>query len=635
MKDGFIKVKAVSPKIEVGNVAYNKSEIIKEIKKAVDEGVKILVTPELSLTGVTAGEMAKDGVILNACEKELANIKFATKDSDILVFVGAPLSYKGTVYSCAVAIKSGEILGVVPKIGKMPFLKDYITLNGEKFPLGTDISFSSSNLPSLTIGVLVGDSVSNPSPKGYFLSENGATVIVNLSSSYELVTSEELRRASFVSKTFATASAYIVANPGDYESSTQNVYSAHNLIVENGEILAESKPFEKKTGDCVSEIDVNYLFNKHLEKYDGASALSDISFKFELTKTSLTRKVESHPFFPKGKEELAKRCEKILTMQSRSLAKRLTASYSNGMVLGISGGLDSTLALLVCVKCADYLAWDRNKITAITMPCFGTTVRTKSNATELCRALGVTLREIDIFEATRVHFRDIGHDEANHNVVYENAQARERTQILMDVANSQGALVVGTGDLSEVALGWSTYNGDHMSMYNVNSALPKTLIRHVVAHFAQSADENVKNILFDILDTPVSPELLPAKENGEIEQKTEDIVGPYELHDFFIYNFVGRKFAPSKIYRLALYAFDGKYSEETVYKWLTVFIKRFFTQQFKRSCSPDGVRIGSVSLSREDFKMVSDFSYKTFLEELDTCLPCAKGGGPLVVEGLK
>ena len=617
MKDGFIKVKAVSPKIEVGNIAYNKTEIIKEIKKACEQGVKILVLPELSLTGVTASDMTNNGVILNACEKELSNIKFATKDSDILVFVGAPLSYKGAVYSCAVAIKSGEILGVVPKIGKMPFFKDYVTIDGEKYPLGTDISFTASNMQGLTIGVVVGDAVSTPSPKGFFLAENGATVIVNLSSSYELVTSEEIRRASFISKSFATASAYIVSNPSETESTSKNIYSAHNLIVENGEILSESKPFEEKTGDCVSEIDVNYLSNKRLSKYDGGGALTSIGFKFEIEKTTLTRKVESHPFFPKGKEELAKRCEKILTMQSRSLAKRLTASYSNGMVLGISGGLDSTLALLVCAKCADYLGWERKKITAITMPCFGTTERTKSNATELCRALGVTLREIDIFDATRVHFKDIGHDESNRNVVYENAQARERTQILMDVANEIGAIVIGTGDLSEVALGWSTYNGDHMSMYNVNSALPKTLIRHVVAHFAENAEEKVKNILLDILDTPVSPELLPAKENGEIEQKTEDIVGPYELHDFFIYNFAGRKFAPSKIYRLALYAFDGKYDEPTVYKWLSLFIKRFFTQQFKRSCSPDGVRIGSVSLSREDFKMVSDFSYKTFLEELD------------------
>ena len=635
MKDGFIKVKAVSPKIEVGNVAYNKSEIIKEIKKAVSEGVKILVLPELSLSGVTADEMAKNSVILNACEKELINIKFATQDSDILVFVGSPLSYKGNVYSCAIAIKSGEILGVVPKIGKMPFLKDYIKIGDEKYPLGTDILFSCESMPNLTIGTVVGDSVSTPSPKGFFLSESGATIIVNPSSAYELVASEEIRRASFVSKTYATASAYIVANPSEDESTTKNIFSAHNLIVENGEILAENKPFDSKTGDCVSEIDVNYLASKRENKYTHFEGAGVISFKFELSKTTLTREVSNHPFFPKGKEELAKRCEKILTMQSRSLAKRLTASYSSGMVLGISGGLDSTLALLVCVKCADYLGWERNKITAITMPCFGTTNRTKSNATELCNALGVSLREIDIFEATRVHFKDIGHDESNHNVVYENAQARERTQILMDVANSIGALVIGTGDLSEVALGWSTYNGDHMSMYNVNSALPKTLIRHVVAHFAENVEESIKNILLDILDTPVSPELLPAKENGEIEQKTEDIVGPYELHDFFIYNFVGRKFAPSKIYRLALYAFDGKYDSDTIYKWLTVFIKRFFTQQFKRACSPDGVRIGSVSLSKGDFTMVSDFSYKTFLEELDSCLPCAKGGGPDAVEGLE
>lgn len=618
MKDGFIKVKAVSPKLEVGNIAFNKGEIIKEIKKAEGQGIKILVTPELSLCGATTFDMASNGVILNACEKEIENIKFATKDTDILVFIGAPISYKGCVYSCAIAIKSGEILGVVPKIGKMPFLKDYVKIGEEKYPLGTDLLFSCTNMPSVTIGVIIGDTISNPSPKGFFLCEGGATIIVNPSSSYELVASDDIRRASFISRSFATKSAYIVANPSEDESTTKNIYSAHNLIVENGEILKESKPFESKTGDCVSEIDTNYLFEKRKNLLSHNEGVQSIGFDFKLEKTTLTRKISSTPFFPEGKEELSKRCEKILTMQSRSLAKRLTASYSKGMVLGISGGLDSTLALLVCVKCADYLGWDRSTITAITMPCFGTTNRTKSNATELCLSLGVNLREIDIFEATRVHFKDIGHDENNHSVVYENAQARERTQILMDVANSLGALVIGTGDLSEVALGWSTYNGDHMSMYNVNSALPKTLIRHVVAHFAENADKKVKNILTDILDTPVSPELLPAKENGEIDQKTEDFVGPYELHDFFIYNFVGKKFAPSKIYRLALYAFDGKYNEATVYKWLTVFIKRFFTQQFKRSCSPDGVRIGSVSLSREDFKMVSDFSYKTFLEELDT-----------------
>ncbi len=634
MKDGYIKVKSISPRTEVGGVSFNKEEIVKEIKSAIGQGVKILVFPELTLTGKTAGDMAYSGVILNACEKALLNIKFATQGSDILVFVGAPLQYKGASYSCAVAIKSGEILGVVPKIGKMPYFKDFIKIGDEKYPFGTDLLFTCKEISDLTIGVVIGDAVANPSPKGFFLCENGATVIVNLSGSYELVSSEEIRRAAFVSKSYATRSAYIVANPSEDESTTSNVYSAHNFIVENGDILAESKPFEKKTGDCVSEIDVSYLAGKRNSVGARAEAITDVSFSFKLEKTTLTRKISKTPFFPEGKEELKRHCEKILTMQSRSLAKRLTASYSKGMVLGISGGLDSTLALLACVKCADYLGWDRKTVTAITMPCFGTTKRTKSNATELCKSLGVTLREINIFEATRVHFKDIGHDENDHSVVYENAQARERTQILMDVANSIGALVIGTGDLSEVALGWSTYNGDHMSMYNINSALPKTLIRHVVEHFANISDENVKGILLDILDTPVSPELLPAKENGEIEQKTEDIVGPYELHDFFIYNFVGRKFAPSKIYRLALYAFGGKYDGDTVYKWLTVFIKRFFTQQFKRSCSPDGIRIGSVSLSKNDFSMVSDFSYKSFLEELNSCLPCAKGGGPLAVEGL-
>ena len=616
MKDGFIKVKAVSPRLEVGNVAFNKKEIIKEIKRAESEGVKILVFPELSLTGASVGDMASSGVILKACENELVNIKFATQGGDILVFVGAPIQYNGATYSCVVAIKSGEILGVVPKIGKMPFLRDFVKIGDKKYPLGTDVLFSCSTVENLVVGVLVGDTVAQSSPKDFFLSEMGATVLVNASSSYELVTSDEIRRASFISKSYATSTAYIVANPGDDESSSKNVYSAHNLIVENGEILAESEPFANKTGDSVSEIDINYLSSKRQSAMPTHASAGAISFDFKLEKTLLTRKIEKTPFFPEGKEELAKRCEKILTMQSRSLAKRLTASYSKSMVLGISGGLDSTLALLVAARCADYLGWDRKTIHAITMPCFGTTKRTKSNATELCNSLGVTLKEVNIFEATRVHFRDIGHDESNHNVVYENSQARERTQILMDVANGIGGLVIGTGDLSEVALGWSTYNGDHMSMYNVNAALPKTLIRKLVEYEAES-NKSYGAVLCDILNTPVSPELLPADDKGEIDQKTEDIVGPYELHDFFIYNFIGRKFAPSKIYRLALYAFDGKYDGDTVYKWLSLFIRRFFTQQFKRSCSPDGVRIGSVSLSKNDFDMVSDFSYKAFQEELD------------------
>ena len=624
MKDGFIKVKAVSPLLEVGNVAFNKTEIVKEIKKAQGEGVKILVMPELGLCGVTAGGLSASSVIVSACEKELINIKFATQGTDILVFVGAPILYNNSVYSCTVAIKSGEILGVVPKIGKMPFLKDLVKIGDSKYPLGTDLTFACASVPNLIIGAVVGDITKCVSPKDLFLCEGGATVIVNPSSDYELVTSEQIREACFVSRSYACSAAYIVANPGEGESSSKNVYSANNLICEHGEILAKSAAFESKTGDCVSEIDVSYLASRRENNEALKEAGAHINFSFNIEKTTLTRKVSKTPFFPEGKEELSLRCEKILTMQSRSLAKRLTASYSSGMVLGISGGLDSTLALLVATICADYLGWDRKKITAITMPCFGTTKRTKSNATDLCNALGVTLYEIDIFEATRVHFRDIGHSEDNHNVVYENAQARERTQILMDVSNALGALVIGTGDLSEVALGWSTYNGDHMAMYNVNSALPKTLIRHVVAHFAKNADDNIKRILIDILDTPVSPELLPSNENGEIEQKTEDIVGPYELHDFFIYNFAGRRFAPSKVYRLAKYAFDKKYDDDTIYKWLCVFIKRFFTQQFKRSCSPDGVRLGSVSLSKNDFDMVSDFSYKAFLEELEACLPCAK-----------
>ena len=630
MKNGFIKVKCVSPKIKLGSPEFNSTLVAEEILKADSEGVKVLVFPELTLCGASLGDLLKDRLMLEGCENGIKAIMEKTRGTDPLAFVGVPVGYGGEVYSCVAVLQAGCLLGLVVKntvaiddvLGQEKIfspVEDYFPIDeyaGVSSPVnGTHLLFTCENVRDLVVGCEIGIESQNAS----ILTRAGATIVVNPCASYETVASEEYRLMLARVKSKRHVCGYIVCNPGEGESTASAIFSAHNIICENGDVLGENKPFSSKTGDLVSEIDVNYIANKQrnggLVGKGLAGTLGGNFFQLRVEDTALTRRVLPYPFLLENQEEMAKRCEKIFEMEARAVARRLTASYSKCAVIGISGGLDSTLALITLAKATDYLGWDRKSIVAITMPCFGTTSRTKSNAVLLCEEFGVTTREINISEAVRVHLEDIGQSMENHSVAFENAQARERTQVLMDVANQLGGIVVGTGDMSEVALGWATYNGDHMSMYNVNSAIVKTLVRALVAHYARGAKASVSKILYDILDTPVSPELLPAKD-GKIQQKTEDLVGPYDLHDFFIYNFVGRGFAPNKVYYLATIAFEGMFDKDTIYKWLEVFIKRFFSQHFKRSCSPDGIKLGSVSLSKTDLNIPSDMSYELYLNNL-------------------
>lgn len=606
-----LKIKCVSPDFKLGDVSYNGRLIVDEVKKADKAGVDILVFPELCLCGYSLRDMLSSPVIVDACEKEIAKIARATKNTDVVFYLGAPIKHKGKLYNGVVCMQWGSTHSVTVKRTfdkKSPFGENRVfdtSLDGgdknfggvtHAAHVGMDIIGFVGDGWDLHIGCVVGNDYSCLDE----MKKQGVDVIVNPTAQIALVTTENDRIRIAEEISYKCGCTFVMCNAGEYESTTDGLFTPHSIVAQKGEILASTALFDEKKGDLVCVIDAK------------------ASKKGKKPTPRKANENSPHPFVLDDGDEMYKRCELILNIQAHALARRLVSSYSKSMVVGISGGLDSTLALLAMVKSADLLGWDRKSIVAITMPCFGTTKRTKSNAIDLCNALGVDLREIDILEATRIHLRDIGHDESIKNVTYENAQARERTQILMDVANDLGGIVVGTGDLSEVALGWATYNGDHMAMYNVNSDIPKTLVRYVVSYFAENVGGRVAKILFDILDTPVSPELLPPQENGEIEQKTEDLVGPYDLHDYFLYNFVGRGYKPSQIYKNALEAFNGRFDADTIYKWLTVFIKRFVTQQFKRSASPEGIKIGSVSLSpRGDFNMPSDMSYQSFLDELE------------------
>ncbi len=614
MKDGFIKVKAISPEIFVADVSGNTKKLKDAIDQAERLGVKILVTPELCLCGYSAYDLIATPTILNACKRALEELKNHTQGKDILAFVGLPMQIGTGIYSCAVAIKGGELLGICTSRGLTGEQKrifsmqdvddvEFIKIGTGTYEVTPRLELECTNVEGLTIGVEIG---------GDLLTKNvNSSIVCHLGAGIETLNSEDQRRLLVKGKSLANSCAYIMANPPSTETTTDIIFGAHNMICENGVIIAQSRPFEKKNGECVSEIDVQKLFRLRTQ---GAKGEGTKAVCFELNKktTILTRKINPYPF-----KTTRENCEKALEIQARALARRLEASYSSKMVIGISGGLDSTIALVAMVKCADLLEWERDSIIAVTMPCFGTTSRTKSNAITLCEELGVDLREIDISEAVRGHFADINHEEENTNVTYENAQARERTQVLMDIANDENAIVVGTGDLSEIALGWSTYNADHMSMYNVNSTIPKTLVRQILSVYAEKADTVIRDIIYDVLDTPVSPELLPADENGQIAQKTEEKVGSYDLNDFFLYNMIHLGFMPSKTFRLACIAFEDKCDPEAIYEALERFIKRFFSQQFKRSCSPDGIQVTDVSLSpRGAFKMASDASARTYLEEL-------------------
>ena len=602
-----LKIKCVSPKIKLGDVNYNSQLISNEIYNADNEGADIVLFPELCLCGYSLKDMLGSCALVGICQREILRIARDTRGTKALAVVGFPFSYKKQIYNSVAVIEGGDLLGVVPKskfpmrspygenrVFKIPYVDDdQIEALATCLDFGTDLIF---DVGDYGLGVVIGDARENAGN----LAGMGADIILNPTADIVTVTMEDDRRQEAKEISYYNECVFVMCNSAETESSADGLFTPHSILCQNGKIIHEKNVFSEEIGDPVWEFDVKSTEKCKVISHDKSA------------------KNSPHPFILDSAHEMDKRCELILNIQAHALARRLESTYSKKMVVGISGGLDSTLALIAMVKAADLLGWDRQNVVAITMPCFGTTKRTKSNATELCRELGVTIKEIDILEATRVHLRDIGHDESNHNVAYENAQARERTQILMDIANDIGGIVIGTGDLSEVALGWSTYNGDQMSMFNVNNDIPKTLVRCVVDYFARNTEESVAKILLDILDTPVSPELLPPCKSGEIEQKTEDLVGPYELHDYFLYNFVGRDMPPSKIYKNAKEAFEGKYDDGTIYKWLTIFIKRFITQQFKRSASPEGVKIGSVSLgSRGDFNMPSDMSYQVFLDELE------------------
>lgn len=628
MKQGYIKARALSPELRVADVKFNTAKIIQAIWDSAERGVKLLVLPELCVSGATCGDLFLQKALIDACEDAVSSIAEATYEKKIIVVLGAPLRQRSRLYNCAVAICDGRILGAVPKTTLTADEKRYfcvpdgtendIFISEISYPFSPRLIFEALQLSELKLGIEFGEELFSAATVAHDLCARGATVIACPSATPEIVGLEEERIEQIKAKSRMLKCAYVLSSAGECESTTDSIYAASNIICENGQILTQCAPFSEADGSVISEIDVRFLNDDRIRcgNFASVSGEGDFSvfFTLALEKTTLTRFIDPSPFTSKHIDEY----EKILTMQSLALARRLQASGSKTAVLGISGGLDSTLALLVLIRACDHLGWDRASIHCITMPCFGTTKRTKSNAILLCESLGVTIKEINISRAVGVHFEDIGIDTSDRSVTFENAQARERTQVLMDYANMVGGLVVGTGDLSEIALGWSTYNADHMSMYNPNCNIPKTLVRELVFYEAGEASLEVGQVLSDILATPVSPELLPPDKDGKIAQKTEDLVGPYELHDFFLYNFIKKGFAPSKIYRIAKYAFDGDFDDETIYKWLCVFIKRFFTQQFKRSCSPDGVRVGPVSLSpRAGLKMPSDATYWVWLDELN------------------
>ena len=594
----------------------------------------MIVFPELCITGYTCGDLFTQDILLDKAKEALLSIAAYTEDKDGLIFVGVPLAVDGELYNVAAALNRGKILGFttktfLPNYGEFYEMRQFrqgpdqarmIVFEGKEIPFGPQLLFVADEMDSLIVSAEICEDVWSPVPPSIEAVREGAVLIANCSASDETIGKEEYRRSLISGQSARLICGYIYANAGEGESTTDLVFGGHNIIAENGTILAQGKRFEN--GVIYSEIDVRRLNSERRRNTTFQVAkerrLIRIPFTIKKEETELTRTFPAMPFVPGEGSERAKRCEEILTIQAMGLKKRLSHTHTKNAVVGISGGLDSTLALLVTAKAFDALGLERSGITAVTMPCFGTTDRTYQNACKMSVKLGAELKEVPIGAAVLQHFQDIGHDSEDHSVTYENAQARERTQVLMDIANQKSGLVIGTGDLSELALGWATYNGDHMSMYGVNASVPKTLVRHLVHYYADTCgDEQLKEVLYDVLDTPVSPELLPPKD-GEIAQKTEDLVGPYELHDFFLYYMMRFGYAPEKIYRIAKCSFAGVYDEDTIYKWLRTFCWRFFSQQFKRSCLPDGPKVGTVALSpRGDWRMPSDACVTAWMEELD------------------
>lgn len=636
MKNGFVKVAAATPDIRVADVEFNTQNIINVMEEAQENGAKILVFPELCVTGYTCSDLFDHSVLLKASRKALLEIAENTSDKDMLVFVGAPLEVNGKLYNVAAAMNQGEIIGFttktfLPNYGEFYEMRQFtpgpqtvreITFEGKKIPFGPQILFQAEGMEELVVAAEICEDVWSPIPPSIQAALEGATVIVNCSASDETIGKDTYRRALISGQSARLISGYIYANAGEGESTTDLVFGGHNIIAENGTVLKESSRYVNEI--IYSELDLQRITgerrkNTTFQPLD-EETLVRVPFTIEETKTFLTRTFPKKPFVPSDEQTRAQRCEEILTIQAMGLKKRLAHTNARTAVVGISGGLDSTLALLVTARAFDMLGRDKKDIIAVTMPCFGTTDRTYQNACEMSKKVGATLIEVPIADAVNVHFRDIGHDPEDHSVTYENCQARERTQVLMDIANKTWGMVIGTGDLSELALGWATYNGDHMSMYGVNASVPKTLVRHLVKYAADdTTDEALKNVLYDVLDTPVSPELLPPKD-GDIAQKTEDLVGPYELHDFFLYFMLRFGYEPSKIYRIACMTFDGEYDKETIFKWLETFCRRFFSQQFKRSCLPDGPKVGTVALSpRGDWRMPSDACVAVWMKDLEAC----------------
>ena len=627
MKDGFIKVAAATPKIKVADPAYNTEEILKIIDETEKNGASILVFSELTISGYTCGDLFLQQPLLTECKNQLLRIVKATENKSMLVVVGCPIVIKQKLYNCAVVISDGSILGIVPKT-HLPNYSEFYELRhftsgegleedlwfGEEFGyvnVAVNQLFKCKEIPELVVACEICEDLWVPLPPSTYHAMAGATVICNPSASVETTTKESYRRSLVSNQSARLLAAYIYADAGEGESTQDVVYSGHHLICENGSVLAEAKRFTNEI--IYADIDVQKLAaeRRKMTSFPGGQTddYFEQEFSLEVKENKITRTFPKAPFVPDNQDERDKRCDEILSLQSMGLKKRLEHTNCKHAVVGISGGLDSTLAVLVTARAFDLLDIPRENLICVTMPCFGTTDRTYQNAVSLIKELGATLKEVRIEKAVRQHFADIGHDPEDHSVTYENSQARERTQILMDMANQYNGMVIGTGDMSELALGWATYNGDHMSMYAVNCSVPKTLVRYLVLYYAETTEnKKLSEVLMDVLDTPVSPELLPPVD-GVISQKTEDLVGPYELHDFFLYYMLRFGFPKSKLYRMAKLTFDGVYDDETIKKWLDKFYWRFFSQQFKRSCLPDGPKVGSVAVSpRGDLRMPSDAS---------------------------
>ncbi len=640
MQDGFVKVAAVTPEVRVADVVFNVDACVAAASRAcTEDGASVVVLPELAITGYTCEDLFWQDALLDAAERGLADFAARTEDLDALLLVGVPVRVNAKLYNCCAVIASGTVLGVVPKRhiptynefyeGRhfVPGTADVVPIDvaGQlDVPFGTSQLFACEELPELVVAAEICEDLWVPEPPSIRHAQAGATLICNLSASNALVGKADYRRELVRGQSARLVCGYVYASAGAGESTQDLVFSGHDLVAENGRLLAEGAPFGD--GRALSEVDVRQLAaeRRRMSTFQTVANAAQLDyhvsrFTLDVHHVHLTRWVDPHPFVPSDASRRAERCEDVFSIQAHGLAKRLAHTRSSKAVIGVSGGLDSTLALLVTVRAFDLLGLDRGGIIAVTMPGFGTTDRTYDNATQLSDALGVQLREIVIGPAVRQHFTDIGHDESVHDVTYENSQARERTQILMDVANQEGGLVIGTGDLSELALGWATYNGDHMSMYAVNASVPKTLVRHLVRYVADTCGNAAeKDVLLDVLDTPVSPELLPATGDGQIAQKTEDLVGPYELHDFFLYEVLRHGAGPRKVFRLARHALGETYDDETILSWLKVFYRRYFAQQFKRSCLPDGPKVGSAAVSpRGDLRMPSDACASLWLAELE------------------